>query len=349
MTEVFNILPQNNNYLIGQEEAETLFLRAWQSGAMHHAWILSGPQGIGKATLAYKIARFLLSAPNDRQAVRSLNISEKTSVFQQVANGSHPDLMVLERDYIETDRKKILSAIKKGETLTDDDWMGMRRSAFIRVDDVRKVTDFLSKTSFNDGWRVVIIDSADDMNKNAANALLKILEEPPSKTILLLVSHNAGLLLPTIRSRCAKLQLQTLSDQAVASLLRRYRPQLAEQQIAQLVGMSNGSIGRAILYADTDVVQIYEELCRLLYARKNFNLAEMLNFCTQMAGDADKFVLLKELIVRVIKENMPNCQDYEALYQCYSNTEKMFSDCASVNMDKRMMLLNLLTETAKVL
>ncbi len=247
MSETLNILPRNNNYLLGQEDAENIFLRAWQSGTMHHAWILSGPQGIGKATLAYKIARFLLAgSENNKTELKSLDISEKLPVFQQVAGGSHPDLMVLERDYIETDRKKILSAIKKGETLSDDELQGLRRSAFIRVDDVRKVTEFLSKTSFNDGWRVVIIDSADDMNKNAANALLKILEEPPAKTILLLISHNTGVLLPTIRSRCAKLPLKTLPVNTVASLLRRYRPQLKEQLVVKLAEMSNGSIGKAI-------------------------------------------------------------------------------------------------------
>ncbi len=350
VSETLNILPQNNNYLLGQQEAEALFLRAWQNGTMHHAWILSGPQGIGKATLAYKIARFLLSAPNDdKQAVKSLNVAENTPIFQQVASGSCPDLMVLERDYIETDRKKILSAIKKGEALSDDEMLSLRRSAFIRVDDVRKVTDFLSKTSFNDGWRVVIIDSADDMNKNAANALLKILEEPPAKTILLLISHNTGLLLPTIRSRCAKLPLKALPENMVASLLRRYRPQLKEQVITKLAAMSNGSIGKAILYADYDAVKLYDKLCGLLYAKQRFSMPEMLSFCSAMAGDADQFALLEELIGKFIKENLPVSQDAEALYQCYNNMQKMFADCVSVNMDKRLMLLNLLTEIAKVL
>ena len=343
MTE---ILPQNNNYLIGQQEAEQLFLRAWKSQIMHHAWILTGPKGIGKATLAYRIARFIFSA-ND--AADTLQISDNSPIFQQVANGSYPDLMVLERDYIETDRKKILSAIKKGEALDEDELAGMRRSAYIRVDDVRKVTEFLSKTSFNDGWRVVIIDSADDMNKNSANALLKILEEPPAKTILLLISHNIGTLLPTIRSRCAKLPLRALETTEVASLLRRYRPELDEKTIAKLSEMCGGSIGKAILYADVDAVKIYDNLCALLYAKQRFNTEKMLDFCTQIAADEDKFAIMEELVAKFIKDNLAVCCDFEALYQCYDESKRMFADCVNINMDKRLMLVNLLSNICKVL
>jgi DNA polymerase-3 subunit delta' len=343
MTE---ILPQNNSYLIGQKAAEQLFLRAWKSQTMHHAWILSGPKGIGKATLAYRIARFLFAAD---EANNTLQMSDNSPIFQQVANGSYPDLMVLERDYIETDRKKILSAIKKGEALGEEELAGMRRSAYIRVDDVRKVTEFLSKTSFNDGWRVVIIDSADDMNKSSANALLKILEEPPVKTVLLLISHNMGTLLPTIRSRCAKLPLQTLSVTEVASLLRRYRPELDEKMIAKLAEMSGGSIGKAILYADVDAVKIYDDLCALFYAKQCFKTEKMLDFCTQIAANEDKFAIMEELIAKFIKDNLSVCSDFEALYQCYEESKHMFADCVNVNMDKRLMLINLLSSICKVL
>ena len=129
MVQVENITPEKNNYLLGQETAEQFFLRAWQQDNLHHAWILSGPKGIGKATLAYRIARFLLNKPS--KDAKSLQIAENSGIFQQVANGSNPDLMVLEKDYIETDRKKILSAIKKGETLTETELAGFKKSAFI--------------------------------------------------------------------------------------------------------------------------------------------------------------------------------------------------------------------------
>ncbi len=342
--------PQNNNYLLGQEEAENTFLQAWKNNTLHHAWILSGEKGIGKATLAYRIARFLLCADsNKKQQYTSLNISPDNPIFQQVANGSHPDLMVLERDYTETDKRKIISAIRKGEAMDDEELSNLKKSAFIRVDDVRKVNDFLAKTSFNDGWRVVIIDSADDMNKSAANALLKILEEPPAKTILLLISHNSGMLLPTIRSRCAKLPLKILTAGEVGSLLRRYRSELSEAMIARLVEMSGGSIGKAILYADENAVSFYDNMCRLLYAKQNYSLSELLEFCDEASASPETFGLCEELVLKFLKDNMPNCCDKEEFYELWNETRKKFADCSNVNMDKRFMLINLFNKICKVL
>jgi len=350
MAENENILPQNNGFLLGQTEAEDIFLRAWKNGALHHAWILGGPQGIGKATLAYRIARFLLWADEkNKSAYFSLHTPENSPIFQQIASSSHPDLKVLERDYTETDRRKIVGAIRKGEPLSEDELAGLKKSAFIRVDDVRKINEFLGKTSFNDGWRVVIIDSADDMNKSAANALLKILEEPPAKTILLLISHNPGALLPTIRSRCAKLPLHTLKNNDVASLLRRYRPNLSETMIAKLAEMSDGSIGKAIRYADYDAVEIYDKLATILYAKRNFSLSKLLDFCNSATSDEEQFSLLQELLLKFIKENMAECKDAEALYACWQDVRKGFADCANINMDKRLMLVNMLSAICQVL
>ena len=348
MAEDFS--PQNNVYLLGQEEAESIFLQAWKNNAMHHAWILSGESGIGKATLAYRIARFLFYADiNNKDKYNSLNVSPDNPIFQQVANGSYPDLTVLERDYTETDKRKVISAIRKGEVMTDEEMASLKRSAFIRVDDVRKVNEFLAKTSFNNGWRVVIIDSADDMNKNAANALLKILEEPPAKTLLLLISHNPGLLLPTIRSRCAKLPLRILSDNEVSSLLRRYRSELSEDIIARLAEMSGGSIGRAILYADNGAVKLYDDLCRLLYAKQNYSLSALLDFCDTATETAEKFALCEELVMKFFRENMQSCNDKEEFYVLWNEARKKFADCTGVNMDKRLMLINLLNKICKAL
>ena len=350
MVEMPDITPRNNNYLLGQDEAQEVFLRAYQTGTMHHAWILGGIQGIGKATLAFRIARFLLQADaKQKDKYTSLNVAENTPIFQQVAGGSHPDLMVVERDYTDTDRKKIISAIKHGEVMDEHELASLKKSAFIRVDDVRKVSEFLAKTSFNDGWRVVIIDSADDMNKNAANALLKILEEPPARTILLLISHNPGLLLPTIRSRCAKLPIHPLKENEVASLLRRYRSNLTEPMIAKLAEMSGGSIGKAILYADMDAAGIYDKLCAILCARQNYAMSAVLDFASEMAKDNDKFNVLQELLLKFIKDNMSSCRDAEALYACWNETRRRFADCTNINMDKRFMLIGLLTDICKVI
>lgn len=349
MIEKEDFSPQHNGYILGQSDAECVFLQAWKNNSMHHAWILEGEKGIGKATLAYRIARFLLWADvNKKDSYSSLNVPADSSVVQQIASGSHPDLMVLERDYIDTDRRKIINAIRKGEIMSGEELAGLKRSAFIRVDDVRKVNEFLSKTSFNDGWRVVIIDSADDMNRNAANALLKILEEPPAKTILLLISHNPGLLLPTIRSRCARLLLRVLNKNEVGSLLRRYRSELNEKAVAAISEMSGGSIGRAILYADEDAVGLYNDLCSLLYAKNNYSLRNMLDFCSEASASPERFALLQELLMKFLKDNMSQYQDKEELYSCWNDARKMFADCTSVNMDKRFMLINLLNRISKV-
>lgn len=350
MADEINISPRNNSFLLGQSKAEDIFLKAWKNQTMHHAWILNGPKGIGKATLAYRIARFMLWADeNKKDMYNSLNVPENSEVFRQVASDSHPDLMVVERDYIETDRKKIIKAIQKGEAPDEEELSAMKKSAFIRVDDVRKVNEFLSKTSFNDNWRIVIIDSADEMNKNAANALLKILEEPPAHTILLLVSHNPGMLLPTIRSRCAKLPLQMLDAVETASLLRRYRPNLNEAMIKKIAEMCPQSIGKAILYADLDAVRMYNGLCKILYAKQKFALSDLLDFCTSVTSDAESFYLLQELILKFIRESMPQSNDAETLYACWNDANRMFADCQNINMDKKQMLINLLTKISKVM
>lgn len=226
------ITPKNNFFLLGQEEAEKALLGAYNSNKLHNSWLISGVKGIGKATLAYRFARFLLDERRRSfSPASSLATDPDSPANRLVSSGSHPDFKVIERDFIETDRKKVLKAIKDGAALDESELKGLKKSAFIRIDDVRGINEFLAKKSSGDGWRAVIIDSIDDMNPASANALLKILEEPPAKSILLLISHNVGQLLPTIRSRCTKLVLKPLSDNAVASLLRRYRPELDEAAV----------------------------------------------------------------------------------------------------------------------
>lgn len=350
MAEGSIINPRNNSYLLGQNEAESIFLRAWKSSQMHHSWILSGPKGVGKATLAYRIARFLLWADeNKRSEYSSLNVPENSPIFKQVADGSFPDLKVLERGYTETDKRKVVKAIQNGEPLNDDEMAKLKKSAFIRIDDVREVVDFLSKTSFNDGWRIVIIDSADEMNRAAENALLKILEEPPAKTIILLICNNLGKMLPTILSRCVRLNLRSLEANEVASLLRRYRPELNEKMIAKICEISAGSIGSAIKYADNDAVKIYDDLQKCALSKDKGNFSETLEFCRDLAADDEKFALSEELFNKFFRDLMEQSNNPEAVYKCWQSAGRMFADCVNVNMDKNLMLLNLFNEIAKVL
>ena len=216
--------PRANPHLAGHEATEAILADAIRAGRLHHAWLITGPQGIGKATLAFRFARRLLAGgePGDDLALPAGHPS-----FRRVAAGSHADLLTVER------------------TLNE---RGKLRSEIV-IDDVRRVAGFLRRTPAEGGWRVVVVDGAEDLNRNAANALLKVLEEPPPRAILLLVCSAAGRLMPTMRSRCRRLALGPLAEGVVRGLLTRYQPELAEDDAARLAGIAEGSIGRALALA----------------------------------------------------------------------------------------------------
>ena len=217
------IPPRSNPELFGHEAAEAVLATAMASGRLHHAWLITGPEGIGKATLAYRFARRLLAGP---AADGSLALDPAHPAFRRVAAGSHADLLSVERAVDEKTK---------------------RRRAEIVVEDARAVSTFLHLTAAEGGWRVVIVDGADAMNRNAANALLKVLEEPPPRAVLLLLAASPGRLLPTIRSRCRRLALKPLAEGLVERLLRQALPELEDPHgVAMLAG---GSIGRALQLA----------------------------------------------------------------------------------------------------
>lgn len=340
--------PKNNPYLLGHREAEQMFLQAWQNNSLHNSWLISGIEGIGKATLAYKLARFLFSAdPKNRSRCTGIETSPDSPVFKLVANNSHPDLKIIERDYTETDRKKVMKALKDGEQLSGEELKGLKKSAFIRVDDVRTINEFMSRRSSNDGWRIVIIDSIDDMNPASANAVLKILEEPPHQALMLLISHNPNRLLPTIKSRCAKLELKPLSDADVASLLRRYRPELSETTIKKVTAIASGSIGKALNYVDNNAVSRYDDLSKLLASRTSYSISDVLSFCTSSSADEDSFNLSKELILKYLSENVKKSSNVVAYADCWDNAVKIFSETDRLNLDKKQALINIIVNICK--
>jgi DNA polymerase-3 subunit delta' len=225
------IEPRENTLFLGHEEAVNALYAAARSGRLHHGWLLSGPAGIGKATLAYRFARWLLgggSAPD-------LSVAEDLPAARRVAAGTHADLLTIERRFDEK-RKRMQSEIV--------------------VETVQQLGRFLRLTPSEGGWRVVIVDGAEAMNRNAANALLKLLEEPPERAVVLLVSHAPGRLLPTIRSRCRSLRLSALSEAVVLNLLTRYAPGLGEAERKRLAGLSEGSIGTALTLAAEDGIRL---------------------------------------------------------------------------------------------
>jgi DNA polymerase III subunit delta' len=219
--------PRRRLTLYGHEEAENHLLRAVQAGKLHHAWLISGNEGIGKATLAYRFARFLLSGGGPQAA--ALAVSPDRPASRQIAAGAHPDLFVLERAVDTKNKDKKYHKLK----------------TVISVDDARDAIQFFSRTAGAGGWRIGIVDEAGDLNKESANALLKIIEEPPEKAVFLILAHRLGTVLPTIRSRCIHLPLKPLSTADTVKVLREVSPG-AEGPLAEAAELSRGSPGLAM-------------------------------------------------------------------------------------------------------
>ena len=220
--------PRDNPRLLGQRYAEGAIAEALSAGRIHHAWLLTGPPGVGKATLAYRFARRLLAGPGAGSGEGGLQLDPAHPVFRRVAAGTHADLLSIERAW-DDKRKRVRTEIV--------------------VDDVREVADFMRRTAAEGGWRAVVLDGAEYLNRNAANALLKVLEEPPPRAVLLLTCAAPGRLLPTIRSRCRRLRLGPLAAADVALLLDVFLPELDAAERGRLAAISEGSPGRAVQFA----------------------------------------------------------------------------------------------------
>jgi DNA polymerase-3 subunit delta' len=262
------LAPRANPDLVGHESSERELRRLAEAGRLPHAILLSGPRGIGKATLTFRFARYLLaksagtSADLFGAANSGLAIDAESGVFHRVASGGHADLLTVERAY-DPRRRRLRSEIL--------------------VEDARQIAAFFRLTAAEEGWRIVVVDGAEEMNRNAANALLKILEEPPRQALLLLVSHSPGRLLPTIRSRCRRFPLAALARPMVMRLLAAHRPELAEGEAAALAELADGSIGRAIELADAGGLALYRSMVDLLSQIPRVDLAELHAFADRLA------------------------------------------------------------------
>lgn len=230
--------------ILGQDRAVEQFVTAWSKRTLHHAWLLAGPRGVGKAHFARSAAtRVLAEAAGPPVDLRGLDTPEDHPIARLVAAGSHPDLRALER----------LENSKTGN---------LARS--ITVDQVRSLGDLIGSTPFLSPWRSVVIDSADDLEPSGANALLKMLEEPPANTIFFLVAHAPGRLLPTIRSRCRRLDFQLLADDAMASILEMRSPEQSAGERSRIVSLAGGSVGRAIAFSALDLAKLEQAAAQIL-------------------------------------------------------------------------------------
>jgi DNA polymerase III subunit delta' len=283
--------PRANPDLVGHEAAERELLRLCRSGRLPHAILLAGPRGIGKATLAFRLARFLLAHRRDdgpapdplggSEHQAGLWIPPESGVFHRVAAGGHADLLTIERAW-DPRRRRLRSEIV--------------------VEDTREITAFFRLTAAEEGWRIVIVDGAEEMNRNAANALLKILEEPPDHSLLLLVSHNPGRLLPTIRSRCRRRELAALPIPQTAQLLRHCRPRLDRPEADALAAVSGGSVGRAVELADAGGLGLYRSVVELLAQAPAIDLGRLHALTDRLArADAeDACRACEELLTRFL-------------------------------------------------
>ena len=273
--------------LIGHEAAERTFVAALQAGRMPHAWLITGPKGVGKATLAFRMARALLTAPAAEEptvglfgdapkAVATLDMDATQAVFRRVAELTHSDFRLLRRSL--TDKGKL-----RGE---------------IVIEDVRAAIDFLRLTPAEGAWRVLIVDAADELNRNAANALLKILEEPRPRTVLILVSHAPGRLLPTIRSRCRRLTLAPLSDTAMTAALQARAPDLGSDDRTLIATLAEGSLGHALNLIESDALTLFREIAALLVQWPRIDTAALHKLADKVTarGGERNFEMAAELL-----------------------------------------------------
>lgn len=387
--------PKDTPYLLSHQKEEEEFFTAFKSGHLHHSWLITGTKGIGKATLAYRIARYIFSLNNPNH-LKNLNINIDTSspildnlpennfnyddededesedsfsslnytetpiqsqsvasvsldkfdtsqlklsashpIFERLKAGGLTDLIIIEREFSDASKTKLKTEIS--------------------VEQIRKLKEFFSKTSSEGGYKIAIIDSVDEMNTNSKNALLKILEEAPNQSLLLLICHNINGLLPTIKSRCRILKLSPIDDKNMELLLKDKIPSIKENEIKELIKISEGSIGTALnIYKNNglDLQNKFLGVIPEIFNKKNSGILEIIN---TVGNSEEIFNIFQDIVIRFLsntikyKSKLPikNLTDIETraldvITTYYKNIKSLFSIREAVLKDFRLVpLLNL--------
>ncbi|MDE0149787.1 MAG: DNA polymerase III subunit delta' [Rhodospirillaceae bacterium] len=346
--------PENTHALFGHETAEAVLAKAWRSGRLAHGWLLTGSEGIGKATLAFRFARAILSGALDGAgppagpglpglpgmetpadvlpADRLPDVVPDDPAARKIAAGAHPGLRIVRR-----------SINPKTEKLRGE----------IAVGDVREAMKFLNRTAADGGWRIVIVDPVDEMNRNAANAVLKSLEEPPDKCLFLLMSHVSGTVLPTIRSRCQLLALSPLAPDDVRAAIGAAAPDLASRADDTLLDLAAGSPGRAIRLLDADAGALERRIGAILAEPEEAGGIAALDLAEQVAraGATEAFRTVGQLLARrsaILARDAREAAVRDAAAVLWFETAERFREAELLNLDRRHTVLKACRDTGRL-
>ena len=279
--------PRDRHEIVGHAAPRRAFVEAIESERLHHAWLIGGTEGIGKATLAYRVARRLLAPPSERlPGGDGLGVDPAGRTARQISAGAHPNLVVLQRGAGEGEKAAPRT---------------------VSVEAVRRALGFFASTAADGGRRICIIDPVDDLTPQAANALLKTIEEPPARAVILVVSHAPARVLPTVRSRCRKLPLAPLSTLEVRSVLDAIGGRDAEGELAaRAAELSEGSVGRALAFLDARRIRLVDEIRTLLDALPDTAPRRVLDLSEKLADrrSADEFPLALDTIAAWLSERV---------------------------------------------
>ncbi len=340
--------PRENPDLFGHEAHEKMLLSLFNENKLPHALIFAGPMGVGKTTMAFRLARFLLkeggtdtgmdSMFGDVPAVAaSMQVAPDDPVFRKVVSGGHPDLKYIERPF--------------------DEKRGVYKSG-VDIESIRQIPAFLRMTSADGGWRIVIVDEADTMTRQAQNGILKILEEPPAKALLILICNRLGAMIPTIRSRCRTLNFSPLDAATLTTLLKRAAPDATSGEISTISMLADGSVGRALSLHEEKGINTLNSILSFLEGWPEWDWARIhpwadnlskgeekayQSFATLFEWTAQSFLRAKAIGPQTLAEILKNdrlsaLQTHYSLEQWIDICEKLknhFIAIENSNLDKR--------------
>jgi DNA polymerase-3 subunit delta' len=325
--------PRETQQLVGHEAAQAAILEGLRQGRLHHAWLIGGDEGIGKATFAYQVAKLLL-ARKPMLAGDRFVIDPTDQASRLVAQLAHPDLVVLRRQP---------GAEKKGPTQQ------------IPVDTVRRALDVFASTASGGGWRVCIVDSAEDLNTAGANALLKVVEEPPPRGIFLIVAHQPGRVLATIRSRCRRLSLQPLGETELRAVLAGQVAQADPRALERAVATAQGSVRRALIRLDPETAALIEGARALLDRLPQVDVKAVMGLGEQLAGraaEADFAVFLETvedwMSALLAARAAQGPANLAPLAELWDKIGRAARETEVLNLDRRPLVMSIVQDLADV-